>query len=219
MPIPLLFNDDPVDAFPHVEDALVEPNGLLAAGGDLSVERLLAAYRRGIFPWYSEGEPILWWSPDPRCVLWPDDIHISRSLKKTLRNSPITVRTDTAFAAVVSRCAQFRPGSTGTWITRAMHDAYDALHREGHARSIECWIDEKLVGGLYGVVIDEVFFGESMFSAVRDASKIALAHLATNENYKLIDCQLPSHHLHSMGATVVSRHVFTEVLAELLPAR
>ena len=216
MPIPLLFAEDPVETFPDIEDALLEPNGLLAAGGDLSVERLLGAYHRGIFPWYSEGEPILWWSPDPRCILWPADIHLSRNLQRTLRNTSIEVRVDTEFFEVVSRCAQTRPGSTGTWITSEMIDAYFVLHQLGHARSIECWLDNELVGGLYGVTIDDVFFGESMFSAVRDASKIALVHLAQNESYKLIDCQLPSAHLQSMGAITVGRREFIETLDELL---
>ena len=213
MPIPLLLPQDPVDAFPEIEDALVEPNGLLAAGGDLSCERLLAAYRRGIFPWYSEGEPILWWSPDPRCILWPDDVHVSRSLRKAQRNSGIDIRTDSAFAEVVKRCAQMRPGSSGTWITDSMHSAYCSLHQHGHARSIECWREGELVGGLYGVVIDKVFFGESMFSTVRDASKIALVYLARNENYRLIDCQLPSDHLERLGAVEVSRRDFAALLA------
>ncbi len=216
MPIPLLFPEDPVEAFPDAEDALPEPNGLLAAGGDLSVERLLGAYHRGIFPWYSEGEPILWWSPDPRCILWPADIRLSRNLQKSLRSTAIEVRTDTVFREVISRCAMSRPGSIGTWITREMLDAYCVLHQLGHARSIECWLDDQLVGGLYGVAIDGVFFGESMFSSARDASKIALVHLARNETYKLIDCQLPSAHLQSMGATTVSRRDFIEMLDELL---
>jgi len=213
----------------------MEPNGLLAAGGDLSVERLLGAYQRGIFPWYSEGEPILWWSPDPRCILWPADIRLSRNLQKTLRNTTIEVRADTAFREVISRCSMSRPGSIGTWITGEMLNAYCVLHQLGHARSIECWQDNQLVGGLYGVAIDGVFFGESMFSAARDASKIALVHLARNENYaardaskialvhlarnenyQLIDCQLPSAHLQSMGAITVSRREFIETLDELL---
>ncbi len=215
MPVPLLFADDPIEAFPEVGDALLSPNGLLAAGGDLSVARLLYAYQHGIFPWYSEGEPILWWSPEPRCILWPNDIHLSRSLQKTLRHTAIEVRVDTAFEAVMGACAKPRAESTGTWITAQMQDAYCQLHAQGHARSIECWYGGQLVGGLYGVCIGNVFFGESMFSAVPDASKIALVHLAQRENYQLIDCQLPSAHLQHMGAIVISRTDFVAILDSL----
>ena len=216
MPIPLLFPQDPIDAFPAANEALVEPNGLLAAGGDLSVERLLYAYRHGIFPWYSEGEPILWWSPDPRCVLLPDDLRISRSLRKTRRNKPFEIRIDSDFRGVIERCAAARPGSIGTWITEEMIDAYCELHTANHAHSVECWLDDQLVGGLYGVAIGEVFFGESMFSAARDASKLALVELVQLGKYRLVDCQLPSEHLFSLGAQSVTREQFLEMLTVAL---
>ncbi|MEM7294777.1 MAG: leucyl/phenylalanyl-tRNA--protein transferase [Pseudomonadota bacterium] len=216
MPIPLLFPDDPVNSFPDIEDALVEPNGLLAAGGDLSIERLLYAYRHGIFPWYSDGEPILWWSPDPRGVLWPADLRVSRSLRKSLRLSGIEIRCDSAFSHVVRACAAPRPNSTGTWITDEMLEAYCALHQAGYARSFECWQNDELVGGLYGVAIGEVFFGESMFSTTRDASKIALVHLVQTGLYRLIDCQLPSAHLETLGARVMGRREFAAQLEKIL---
>ena len=216
MPIPLLFATDPVDAFPAAKDALDEPNGLLAAGGDLSIERLLYAYRHGIFPWYSEGEPILWWSPDPRCILEPGELRISRSLRKNMSNTAFEIRTDHAFREVVERCAAPRLGSSGTWITDEMIDAYCDLHASKHARSFECWCDEGLVGGLYGVTIGDVFFGESMFSTRRDASKFALAELAQCAEYRLIDCQLPSQHLFSLGAKAVPRERYLELLATVL---
>ena len=216
MPIPLLFSTDPPDAFPDIEDALLEPNGLLAAGGDLGIERLLYAYRHGIFPWFSEGEPILWWSPDPRCILRPDTLHISKSLRKTLKSSPVEIRTDTAFRDVILACASPRPGSTGTWITAGMLDAYCELHAAGYARSIECWLEGELVGGLYGVSIGPVFFGESMFSRVPSASRMALVHLARCGSYALIDCQLPSEHLLTMGAVTLNRRDFREILDTLL---
>ena len=166
--------DRRVDAFPPASDALTEPNGLLAAGGDLSPERLLAAYRKGIFPWYQEGQPILWWSPDPRAVLWPDSLKVSRSLRRSLRNRRFEVRVDTAFKLVVAGCAEPRAYGAGTWITDDMAEAYIRLHRLGWAHSFETWQDEKLVGGLYGVAIGGAFFGESMFTRVTDASKVAL---------------------------------------------
>ncbi|MEM7210130.1 MAG: leucyl/phenylalanyl-tRNA--protein transferase [Pseudomonadota bacterium] len=212
MPIPLLLPDDPPDAFPDIEDALVEPNGLLAAGGDLSIDRLLYAYTHGIFPWYSDGEPILWWSPDPRCVLWPDNLKISRSLKKSARNSGIEIRVNTSFETVVNKCAAPRAASTGTWITDEMKYAYCAMNKAGYSHSVECWKGDRLVGGLYGVSIGKVFFGESMFSAVRDASKISLVHLVNEMDYELIDCQLPSEHLISLGANIVGRRDFIELL-------
>ena len=215
MPIPLLFPHDPINAFPAATDALVEPNGLLAAGGDLSVERLLYAYRHGIFPWYSDGEPILWWSPDPRCVLFPDHLRISRSLRKTLRNRPFEIRFDRDFRSVIESCAAARPGSTGTWITDEMIDAYCDLHAANHAHSVECWLDDRLVGGLYGVAIGPVFFGESMFSSARDASKLALVELVQSGRYQLVDCQLPSEHLFSLGAQSVAREQFLETLASV----
>ena len=165
------------DRFPPVERALEEPNGLLAAGADLSLPRLLDAYRSGIFPWYSEGQPLLWWSPDPRMVLIPAELKLARSLRKRLARRDYEVRTDTAFEAVIRACAAPRAGQEGTWITEDMVAAYTRLHDAGHAHSVETWIGGELAGGLYGVAIGRAFFGESMFTAVPDASKIALAHL------------------------------------------
>lgn len=208
--------------FPPVEAALRDPDGLLAAGGDLSPERLLAAYRRGIFPWYSDGDPILWWSPDPRMVLIPDEFKVSRSLAKTLRNKAFEIRLDTEFDRVIRSCAQTRPGRTGTWISAEMREAYCRLHRLGHAHSVETWIDGQLVGGLYGVAIGGVFFGESMFADVRDASKIALAALVRHcrdRGIRLIDCQMHTPHLASLGARDIARSEFSHLLAELIDYR
>ena len=197
----------PPDAFPDVEEALREPNGLLAVGGDLSAERLLCAYRRGIFPWFSEGQPVLWWAPDPRATLIPADLHVSRSLRKTLRRGRITLSADIAFSEVIRRCAMPRAASRETWITGTMIEAYRRLHALGFARSIEAWRDGELVGGLYGVALGRVFFGESMFSLVPDASKAALVGLA-RLGYELIDCQIPSAHLATLGAVDMPRRVF-----------
>lgn len=197
--------------FPDPELALREPDGLLAAGGDLGAERLLAAYRAGIFPWYSEGQPILWWSPDPRAVLFPDRIRITRSLRKTLRSHRYRVSMDTDFAAVIAACAEPRPGQEGTWITAAMRNAYLRLHLRGAAHSVEVWEDGMLVGGLYGVAIGRVFFGESMFTRARDASKVALVHLAgqlQDWGFPLIDCQQTTSHLLTMGAVEIPRREF-----------
>lgn len=208
--------------FPPVERALTEPNGLLAAGGDLSPERILAAYRSGIFPWYSAGEPILWWSPDPRMVLFPDELKISRSLAKVLRNQDYEVRLDSAFAAVVAACAATRrDGQSGTWITREMQVAYGRLHELGHAHSVETWMGGKLVGGLYGMALGRVFYGESMFSHQRDASKIALAHLCEHlkrRGFGIIDCQMETRHLASLGARPIPRSDFVELLGRLVTA-
>src|SRR5258705_658623 len=165
--------------FPPVQSALKDPNGLLAAGADLSCERLLEGYRRGIFPWFSEGDPILWWIPDPRMVLFPEELKISRSLGKTLRNRSYEVRFDSVFDEVMAGCAAPRDGEPGTWIGGAMIEAYRSLHRLGYAHSVETWIDGDLAGGLYGVAIGRVFFGEAMFFPARDASKIALTRLVT----------------------------------------
>ncbi|GAB4178628.1 MAG: leucyl/phenylalanyl-tRNA--protein transferase [Rhodocyclaceae bacterium] len=199
-------------SFPPVERALREPNGLLAAGGDLSPGRLLAAYAHGIFPWYAPGEPILWWSPDPRMVLFPDEFRVSRSLARTLARGRFAVRLDTAFAQVIAGCAAApRPGQTGTWITREMQEAYLRLHRMGRAHSVEAWLDAELAGGLYGVAIGRVFFGESMFSRVSDASKVAAAHLARyleQHGYAVIDCQMSTPHLASLGAREIARSRF-----------
>jgi leucyl/phenylalanyl-tRNA--protein transferase len=204
--IPWLTADAP---FPPIEKALIEPNGLLAAGGDLSPIRLLAAYRRGIFPWYSPGEPILWWSPDPRMVLLPDRIRITRSLAKTLRNTDYSIRLDTAFDRVIAACATVpRDGQNGTWITAEMQAAYIRLHALGYAHSIETWHGNRLVGGLYGIAIGRAFFGESMFSHATDASKIALAHLCrylVTRGFGIIDCQMETTHLASLGARPIPR--------------
>ena len=213
----LLAPHSPPDAFPDPGFALDEPNGLLAAGGDLGPERLLCAYRRGIFPWFSEGQPILWWSPDPRAVLWPEAMHVSRSLRRTQRRARFSVSTDTAFDRVVRECAAPRPGRDDTWITPEMAAAYGRLHRAGHAHSIECWRGGDLAGGLYGVAIGRVFFGESMFSRAADASKIALAHLCTL-GFELIDCQIPNAHLARLGVVEMSRRRFLARLDELCEA-
>ena len=210
---------DVLDPFPPVERALVQPNGLLAAGGDLSVERLLEAYRRGIFPWYSEGEPVLWWSPDPRMVLYPEEIKLTRSLRKRLRKGDYEVRADSCFSRVMRACAEPRRRQPGTWITRDMLDAYAALHARGVAHSIETWIDGELAGGLYGVALGRMFFGESMFTRVADASKIALAHLArqlARWGFGMIDCQMATPHLASLGAREIRRTAFMRSLSELV---
>ena len=198
-------------AFPPVERALREPNGLLAAGGELTPEWLLAAYRRGIFPWYSAGEPILWWSPDPRMVLRPDAIRITRSLRRVLRQKRFDVRCDTAFTQVVAACAEPREPGGGTWITPEMRAAYVRMHELGYAHSVESWHEGQLVGGLYGMAVGRTFFGESMFSRVSDSSKVALAHLARHLErlgYAVIDCQMVTSHLATMGASPVPREVF-----------
>ncbi|MDP2809012.1 MAG: leucyl/phenylalanyl-tRNA--protein transferase [Rhodocyclaceae bacterium] len=211
----------PESSFPPVERALAEPDGLLAVGGDLSPQRLLAAYRRGIFPWYSEGEPILWWSPDPRMVLFPDELKVSRSLAKILRNVDYEVRFDTAFADVMAACAAApRHGQPGTWITPEMQAAYRRLHALGHAHSVEIWIDGQLAGGLYGVAIGRAFYGESMFARRRDASKIALAHLCSRlstRGFGIIDCQMETAHLASLGARPIPRREFLARLECLVP--
>ena len=209
--------NSPPEAFPDPTLALDDPNGLLAAGGDLAPERLLCAYRRGIFPWFSEGQPILWWSPDPRAVLRPETLHVSRSLRRTQRRAAFTVSADAAFDRVVRECAAPRPGRESTWITPGMAAAYGRLHRAGHAHSIECWRGDDLAGGLYGVAIGRVFFGESMFSRAADASKIALAHLCTL-GFGLIDCQIPNAHLARLGAVEMSRRRFLALLGELCEA-
>jgi len=219
--IPWLRPDDPPSAFPPVETALREPDGLLCAGGDLSPERLLEAYRRGIFPWFSHGQPILWWSPDPRTVLIPAELRISRSLGKSLRNRGYSVTSDRAFAAVVERCADPVLRPEGTWITTSMHSAYLRLHDLGWAHSVETWQGQQLVGGLYGVALGRVFFGESMFSLERDASKVALCALARSlgeRDYRLIDCQVASDHLSSLGARSVARREFVELLRRAVSA-
>ena len=203
--------------FPPLDHALDEPEGLLAAGGDLSPQRILAAYRRGIFPWYSAGQPLLWWCPNPREVLVPTEFRCSRSLAKTLRNRGFKVTFDRDFAAVVDACATRRDHSAGTWITPAMHTAYCELHAHGHAHSVEVSLSGALVGGLYGVALGRIFFGESMFSRERDASKVALARLverAVVAGLQLIDCQLPTPHLRSLGSKPMPRADFSALVAQ-----
>jgi len=205
---------DPAD-FPDVALALRDPDGLLAVGGDLSIERLLAAYQRGIFPWYSGDQPILWWSPDPRSVLFPDKLHVSRSLRKVLRKQEYKITFDTAFAEVIRACSQPRAGDPGTWITDEMQQAYIRLHQAEHAHSIEIWLNGKLVGGLYGIAIGKVFFGESMFSRVTDASKVAFVVLVRQLQrwqFGVIDCQIQSAHLDQFGAELIPRSEFTMLL-------
>lgn len=238
--IPLLYDNTP---FPPLERALRAPNGLLAAGGTLSPARLLDAYRHGIFPWFSEHDPILWWSPDPRMVLFPDEFKVSRTLRKTLRNKLYELRTDTAFEQVMRACAAApREGQTGTWINEDMIAAYSRLHRMGHAHSVEVWMQKtafqpqvegetrrqrtnddelelELVGGLYGIAIGRMFYGESMFSRRTDASKVALAHLAAQLrrwNFGMIDCQMNTPHLASLGAREIPRAEFIQRLQELI---
>jgi leucyl/phenylalanyl-tRNA--protein transferase len=214
--IPLL---GPGDAFPPVERALRRPNGLLAAGADLSPARLLDAYSRGIFPWYGPGEPVLWWSPDPRMVLEPGAIRVRRSLQKVLRNRPHAVRFDTAFRSVMEACAAPRDSQAGTWIVPEMIEAYCRLHELGWAHSVETWVDGELAGGLYGVAMGRMFFGESMFSRTRDASKLALVHLARTlqaDGFGLIDCQMSTAHLASLGAREIPRREFTRRVTELI---
>jgi leucyl/phenylalanyl-tRNA---protein transferase len=206
---------DPPDRFPPTERALDDPAGLLAAGGDLSTARLLAAYQRGIFPWYSEGQPVLWWSPDPRAVLMPEEFRLTRSLAKTLRNRGFTLTIDRNFQGVIDGCAAPRAHSPGTWLLPEMRAAYLELHRLGHAHSFETWLNDALVGGLYGIRLGNVFFGESMFSLERDASKAAVAHLVDYcrcEGVVVIDCQLPSRHLQSLGSRLISRAQFQGLL-------
>jgi leucyl/phenylalanyl-tRNA--protein transferase len=200
------------DEFPPVEQALIEPDGLLAAGGALSPEMLLKAYRSGIFPWYSQGQPVLWWSPDPRCVLFPEKLKISRSLKKTLNKQLFIVKQNTAFRDVMLKCAEPRKGDAGTWITQEMLEAYCRMHTLGYAHSIECWQNNELVGGLYGMKLGEMFFGESMFSKKPDASKVALEYLCNTIAPKLIDVQIFSEHMGRMGAEMIPRTKFIEYL-------
>lgn len=206
---------DPTYRFPDVELAMRDPDGLLAIGGDLSTGRLLQAYRRGIFPWYSEGQPILWWCPDPRAVLFIRNLKISRSLRKSVTKSDYRVTMDTRFTEVVNRCAAPRDGVRDTWITAETSTAYRRLHELGAAHSVEYWRDDKLLGGLYGVAMDRMFFGESMFSGARDASKVALVYLCNQLHawgFPCIDCQIYSAHLGKLGATPIPRKDFMELL-------
>ncbi|BAN35670.1 leucyl/phenylalanyl-tRNA--protein transferase [Sulfuricella denitrificans skB26] len=214
--IPWIDNDAP---FPPLSSALREPNGLLAAGGDLSPQRLIEAYSRGIFPWFNPGEPILWWSPDPRMVLFPGELKVSRSLRKTLKNQTCEIRIDTAFRQVMQACAAPRDGHSGTWISPAMVAAYTELHRQGLAHSVETWMNGKLVGGLYGISLGRMFYGESMFSLATDASKIAFVHLVRQLDswgYGMIDCQMKTAHLASLGAREIPRAEFSQKLTELV---
>jgi leucyl/phenylalanyl-tRNA--protein transferase len=208
----------PVNAFPDPRLALTEPDGLLAAGGDLSAERLITAYRQGIFPWYNEGQPILWWSPDPRLVLFFKQLHISRSLHKRLYRGTYRVTLDQDFLGVIQACASLRQANEGTWITSEMKVAYLRLHQMGIAHSVETWKDKELVGGLYGLSIGRIFFGESMFSRCSDASKVAFVYLCRQLQrwgFPLIDCQTQSDHLQRLGAQTISRSEFLHWLQKL----
>ena len=216
--LPWLDESASPNVLPCGDRALQDPNGLLAAGGSLRPEWLLHAYRNGVFPWYDDNQPILWWSPDPRAVLRPDELKISRSLRRRIASRVFQVRSDTAFSSVVSACAAPRDYEGGTWITNEMHAAYCRLHELGAAHSFESWRDERLVGGLYGVAIGQVFFGESMFSLETDASKVAFAAAVAYlraRNFELIDCQLPSEHLRSLGAIEMRRAAFLHEISQL----
>lgn len=214
--IPWLIGDDP---FPSLDAALDEPNGLLAASEDLAPSRLLAAYGRGIFPWYSAGQPVLWWSPDPRMVLRTAELKVSRSLGKIVRRGHFEIRVDTAFQEVMQACAEPRADQGGTWITDAVRRAYGRLHELGHAHSVESWREGRLVGGLYGVAIGRMFFGESMFARETDASKVALVHLVRQLGrweFPMIDCQQQTSHLATLGARPIPRASFAKELARLV---
>ena len=217
MPLPWLDPDaDP--AFPPVTAALTDPNGLLAAGGELSPDWLVSAYSQGIFPWFEVGQPVLWWSPDPRLVLYPESVRISRSMRKLIRKQPYLITMDTHFSDVIHNCKSERDSATGTWITDEMQAAYIHLHELGLAHSIEVWAGSAIVGGLYGVALGKVFFGESMFSTEANASKIALIALALQLQrwqFGLIDCQVSSQHLLSMGAEEITRREFCAQLRDL----
>lgn len=217
--LPWLDPASPEQPFPPIDQALREPDGLLALGGDLSPARLLNAYRCGIFPWYSTGEPILWWSPDPRCVLRPDAIHVSRSLRKALNKKDYSITLDHDFEAVIRACAGPRNGQRGTWLTAEMITAYLRLHHEGWAHSCEVWRQDQLIGGIYGIALGGAFFGESMFSRESNGSKIALVCLARQLaawNFTLLDGQVGSAHLYTLGATDLPRVQFVEALQQAL---
>ncbi|MCF6325254.1 MAG: leucyl/phenylalanyl-tRNA--protein transferase [Gammaproteobacteria bacterium] len=208
--------------FPDVSLALEEPDGLLAVGGNLSAETLFNAYRHGIFPWYSDGQPILWWSPNPRAVIYPERLRMSRSLKKRLRQQRFEITLDHAFDEVIQACATARNDGLGTWITAQMQHAYIEMHRLGHAHSVEAWRDGKLVGGLYGIAIGQVFFGESMFSRESDASKVAFTHLVAQLKkwqFSLVDCQVGSSHMSSLGAEEIARTTFIEHIGDACNSR
>ena len=204
--------------FPDVSSALTEPDGLLAASALLTPELVIHAYQQGIFPWYSDGQPVLWWSPDPRCVLFPESFHISRSLKRTLNSNQFEIKTDTSFRQVMLACAQPRIdkdgiSESGTWITDAMLQVYCELHEKGIAHSIECWHEGELVGGIYGLIIGDIFFGESMFSKMKDASKVAMHYLCTIIKPYLVDAQVYSEHLQSLGAEEIDRRDFVALIS------
>jgi len=212
--IPWLEEDDP---FPPVSRALRSPNGLLCAGASLSPGRIVEAYTKGIFPWFSHGDPILWWSPDPRMVLFPEELRVSRSLRKAASRGGFEIRTDTAFRAVMEACAAPRESQGGTWIVPEMIEAYARLNELGFAHSVEAWRGEALVGGLYGLALGKVFFGESMFARETDASKVALVHLVARlrgAGFRVIDCQQATAHLASLGAREIPRAAFTQLLRE-----
>ncbi len=211
----------PADPFPPVEQALDDPDGLLAAGGSLGAKRLVEAYRRGIFPWFNEGDPILWWSPDPRTILRPPSLHISHSLKKKLKKGAFLVTIDKAFARVLDGCAAPRDGESGTWLSAPMRRAYGTLHASGLAHSVEVWMEGELAGGIYGVSIGRMFYGESMFTRRTDASKIAMARLAAQLErwqFPMIDCQMETEHLMSLGAERVPRRQFVLEVERLVAA-
>jgi leucyl/phenylalanyl-tRNA--protein transferase len=220
MQLTLLDPYNPLQAFPAPENALTEPNGLLAFGGCLSTHRLLRAYELGIFPWYNPGEPILWWSPDPRLVLFPEHLLISRSLQKTLRKQLFQIKYDSAFEKVMLGCAAPRIGSSGTWINKEILKAYHTLHKLGKAHCFEAWQENELVGGLYGVSIGQVFFGESMFHTRTNASKVVFVMMIkqlSDWGYQLIDCQVTNSHLLSLGAEEIPRPQFQTLLTKLCP--
>ena len=203
--------------FPDITDALKNPNGLLAIGGDLDETRLLNAYQKGIFPWFNEGQPILWWTPNPRCILKPNKIHISHSLKRCLRKNKFQITYNKNFANVISQCSINRNKDNDTWLTPDMKKAFINLHKSGYAHSVECWHNKELVGGLYGIAMGKIFFGESMFSRMSNTSKITLVHLAKRleeMNFQLIDCQISSKHLQTLGAELITRNQFTKFLKD-----
>ncbi|MCW8930799.1 MAG: leucyl/phenylalanyl-tRNA--protein transferase [Gammaproteobacteria bacterium] len=210
--------DDSNYIFPNPDNALTEPDGLLAVGGDLSPKRIISAYLNGIFPWYSHGQPILWWSPNPRAVLFPEKLHVSKSLKKAIRKNIFKTTMNQAFEQVIYSCAETpRKDQDGTWITDDMQQAYLHLHQLGIAQSAECWLGDKLVGGLYGLALGKVFFGESMFSHQTNASKIAFVHLLDElkkSDYALIDCQVTTDHLLSLGAEEIPRKQFLKLIKQ-----
>ncbi len=213
----ILWLEDTNFTFPNVSTAFDEPDGLLAASERLTPELVIDAYKKGIFPWYSADQPVLWWSPNPRCVLYPEKFHISRSFRRTLNSKPFEIRTNTAFREVMLACAAPRTetGKTeepGTWITQAMLDVYCQLHETGVAHSIECWFNDKLVGGMYGLLLGDIFFGESMFSKRKDASKVAMFHLCTEIKPFLVDAQVHSRHLETLGAEVIDRQDFVDII-------